>query len=132
MMNNELLLAAISDMLDQKLDQKLEQKLDQKLDQKLEPIYGQLASQLAKIDNIEATLNNKVLPKLDKTEQRLKKIECVIENDISPGLQNIESCYMSTYNRYQEGAAEHDAMKLDIQVLKTVVMEHSEKLQKIS
>ncbi len=124
MMNNEVLLAAISDMLDQKLEQKLEEKLEQKL----EPIYGQLA----KIDNIEDTLNNEVLPRLDKTEQRLKRLELVIENDISPRLQNIESCYISTYNRYQEGVAEHDAMKFDIQVLKTVVIEHSEKLQKIS
>ena len=41
-MNNEELLTAISDIIDQKLDEKLDQKLDEKLDEKLQPIYTRL------------------------------------------------------------------------------------------
>lgn len=54
------------------------------------------------------------------------------ENDILPRLQNIESCYTTTYNRYKNGISQIDAMQNDIDVMKKVVTEHSEKLQQIS
>jgi len=41
--------------------------------------------------------------KLKPVNDRLKKIELTQENDILPRLQNIESCYTSTYKRYQTG-----------------------------
>lgn len=39
--------------------------------------------------------------KLKPIEQRLKSIELTLENDIKPQLQNIESCYTSTFDRYK-------------------------------
>ncbi|MBU9725278.1 hypothetical protein, partial [Diplocloster modestus] len=54
------------------------------------------------------------------------------ENDIIPRLQNIESCYISTYNRYKSSVETYDTMEADIKMLKEVVAEHSAKLQKIS
>lgn len=41
--------------------------------------------------------------KLKPVNDRLKKIEFTQENEILPRLQNIESCYTSTYKRYQSG-----------------------------
>lgn len=70
--------------------------------------------------------------KLKPINDRLKKIELTQENDILPRLQNIESCYTSTYKRYQTGVEQIDAMQADIDVIKSVIREHSEKLQKIS
>lgn len=70
--------------------------------------------------------------KLKPINDRLKKIELTQENDILPRLQNIESCYTSTYKRYQIGIEQIDAMQADIDVIKSVIREHSEKLQKIS
>lgn len=70
--------------------------------------------------------------KLKPINDRLKKIELTQENDILPRLQNIESCYTSTYKRYQTGIEQIDAMQADIDVIKSVIREHSEKLQKIS
>ena len=63
---------------------------------------------------------------------RLKKIELTQENDIHPLLHNIESCYRSTFNRYQSGVEQIDAMQADIEVMKKVIQEHSIKLQNIS
>ncbi|MBE5864877.1 MAG: hypothetical protein E7292_01525 [Lachnospiraceae bacterium] len=65
-------------------------------------------------------------------KNRVKKIELTQENIILPRLQNIESCYTSTFDRYKKGIDEHESMKQDISVLKTVVTEHSLKLQRIS
>lgn len=54
------------------------------------------------------------------------------ENDVLPRLQNIESCYTSTYNRYKNGISQIEAMQADIDVMKSVINEHSEKLRRIS
>ena len=70
--------------------------------------------------------------KLKPVNDRLKKIELTQENDILPRLQNIEACYTSTYKRYQTGIEQIEAMQADIDVMKSVIREHSEKLQKLA
>lgn len=70
--------------------------------------------------------------KLKPVNDRLKKIELKQENDILPRLQNIEACYTSTFKRYQTGVEQIEGMQTDIDAMKKVIAEHSEKLQKIS
>ena len=69
---------------------------------------------------------------MQEVKGRVKKIELTQENVILPRLQNIETCYTSTYDRYKESVEDHEEMKQDISILKKVVAEHSEKLQRIS
>lgn len=69
---------------------------------------------------------------LQDIKSRVKKIELTQENEILPRLQNIESCYTSTYDRYKDNVEDYETMKQDIAILKKVVTEHSDKLQKIS
>ena len=85
------------------------------------------------------TDNELVLAISEMMDKKLKPIKDDIqllklqnENDILPRLQNIEACYTSTYNRYKSGVSQIDAMQADIDVMKKVIAEHSEKLQKIS
>ena len=122
MSDNELLLA-ISNMMDKKL----------------KPVNDRL-------EKIENTQKNDILPRLDKLESAqkrtelaqkkmelaLKKMALIQENDILPRLQNIEECYISTYERYQSGAMQIEAMQSDIDVIKKVVTGHSGKLQKFA
>ena len=68
--------------------------------------------------------------KLTPVNERLKRIELTQENDILPRLQNIESCYTPTYRRYASGIEEMEALKADMEIVKKVVAEHSEKLKK--
>lgn len=70
--------------------------------------------------------------KLKPINDRLKKIELTQENVIIPRLNTIENCYTDTYKRYQSGIEQIDAMQSDIDIMKKVITEHSEKLQKIS
>ena len=65
-----------------------------------------------------------------KREQ--KRTALLLENDVLPRLQNIESCYTSTYDRYKDSVEDYETIKQDIAIIKKVVTEHSEKLQKIS
>lgn len=73
---------------------------------------------------------------LDKKLQPIKDdiqfLKLQNENDILPRLQNIEARYTSTYNRYKSGISQIDAMQADIDVMKSVIREHSEKLQKLA
>ena len=78
-------------------------------------------------------LETKLDAKLKPIENQLKRIEVdLLENNVIPRLNTIESCYMDTYNRYQDYADKMEAAFADIELLKKVVTEHSEKLQKIS
>lgn len=82
---------------------------------------------------ISQLLDTKLDAKLQPIENRLKRIEVdLLENNIIPRLNTIESCYIDTYNRYKDYADKMEAAFADIELLKKVVSEHSEKLQKIS
>ena len=63
---------------------------------------------------------------------KVKKIEITQENEILPRLNTIESCYTSTYDRYKNQVETYESMKQDISIIKKVVAEHSEKLQKLA
>ena len=78
------------------------------------------------------TMSDLLDKKLKPVNDRLKKIELTQENDILPRLQNIESCYISTFKRYQTGIEEMEAMQADMEVMKSVIREHSEKLQRLA
>lgn len=64
--------------------------------------------------------------------ESVKKVELTQENVVLSRLQNTEACYISTFDRYKTSVEDHEQMKDDISLIKQVVMEHSEKLQKIS
>lgn len=70
--------------------------------------------------------------KLAPINERLKRIELTQENEILPRLQNIESCYTSTYKRYANSVTDYESMKQDIAIMKQVLTEHSEKIQKLA
>lgn len=70
--------------------------------------------------------------KLQPLKEDIQSLKLQNENDILPRLQNIEACYTSTYTRYKSGISQIEAMQADIEVMKSVIREHSEKLQKIS
>ena len=114
MTDNELLLS-ISDMMDKKLDIRL----------------SPIENQLHRVEN--DLLEDNVLPRINTMESQLHRIEVdILENNVLPRLNTIESCYMDTYNRYKDYADKMGLVFDDTEMLKKVVAEHSEKLQRIS
>jgi hypothetical protein len=69
---------------------------------------------------------------LQTVKDEVHQIKLYQENVILPRLNTIESCYTDTYNRYKDYADKMDAVFEDIELLKKVVTEHSEKLQKLA
>ncbi len=137
-MNNNELLQAISDMMDQKLEEKLEKKLEEKLEQKLAPVNERLENIETRVEAIEKLQNKEILPRLSAIEDtqnkevlpRLKKLEISNETDIVPKFNEITDCYLSTYKRYGKEAHLIKEMYDDIQIIKLTVRSHSKDLQK--
>lgn len=78
--------------------------------------------------SISQLLDTKLKPINEKTSC----IELLLENDILPRLQNIESCYTSTYRRYANGISELEALKANLDIVEKVVTKHSEELEKLA
>lgn len=78
--------------------------------------------------SISQLLDTKLKPINEKTSC----IELLLENDILPRLQNIESCYTSTYRRYANGISELEALKANMDIVEKVVTKHSEELEKLA
>lgn len=77
-------------------------------------------------------ISNLLDTKLKPINDRLAKMEILQENEILPRLQNIEACYTSTYRRYATGIEQMKSLQADMDILKKVVAEHSEKLQRLA
>ena len=128
MTDNELVLS-ISELLDKKL-KPIDSKFE-KIEAKLEQIETRLEKVETRLEEIETRLE-KVETKLEELETRVKKLELLHENDVLPRVSTIEECYISTYERYKENVEHIEAMRTDIDIIKRVLLEHSEKLKKIS
>lgn len=82
---------------------------------------------------ISNMMDKKLDAKLNPIENRIKRIEVdLLENNVIPRLNTIESCYTSTYDRYKDSVEDYENIKQDISIMKQVIREHSEKLQKLA
>ena len=91
---------------------------------------------LLAISQIVETRMKSMLKPIEKDIEYLKNdvlnIKLFQENVILPRLNTIESCYLDTYRRYQQNNDKMEAAFDDIALLKNVVEDHSEKLQKLA
>lgn len=82
---------------------------------------------------LSTLLDSKLDSRLNPMKEQLKRIEVdLLENNVIPRLNTIESCYTSTYERYKDTSYKMDALIADMDILKKVVTEHSSMLQRIS
>lgn len=77
-------------------------------------------------------ISNVVQSQIEPLKSNINETKLLLENDVLPRLQNIESCYTSTYRRYANGIEQIESLQSDVQILKKVVAEHSETLQKLA
>ena len=88
----------------------------------LEPIRDKIQEITDDLDEVKSDLK--------EVKDRVKRIELTQENIIIPRLNNIESCYISTFKRYKDNADGFEfAIKHDIPIMKQILAEHSRILQ---
>ena len=88
----------------------ISQLLDVKLDARLKPMENDIKS--------------------IKDEQT--RINLIIENEIQHDINILVENYVPAAKRYQDATAQIHAMQADIDIMKKVISDHSEKLKKIS
>lgn len=90
-----------------------------------------IVSMKSDIDNMKADI---ISMKADifTLQCDVRDLKLTQENIILPRLNTIESCYTTTYCRYKDYVDKMASAFVDIDLLKKVVSEHSERLQKIS
>ena len=82
---------------------------------------------------ISEMLDKKLDARLNPIENSINRIEVdILESQVIPRLNTIESCYTSTFDRYKDSVEDYEAIKQDISIMKKVITEHSEKLQKFA
>lgn len=78
-------------------------------------------------------ISNIVAAQVEPLKKQLTRIEVdLLENNVIPRISEIERCYTSTFERYRVNNESFEMLQNDVELLKKVVEEHSEKLQKIS
>lgn len=156
MTNNELLLS-ISDMIDSKLNAGLRlmknemqdmkgelqtelRTMEQGLRSDMQKMEQGLRSDMQKMEqelrSDMQTMEQELRSDMKKMEQELKSdihmLKLCQENLILPRLNTIESCYTDTYRRYRDDADQMEAVSADVDIMKKVIAEHSQRLQKLA
>ena len=121
MTDNELLLS-ISNMMDQKI-KPLDSKISS-LDSKVSSLEKHVSSLDSKVSSLEKHVS--------KLENEVLKINLSLENELYPGIKEIKSCYLSTFERYKNETEKIDCLQMDMDIVKGVQKDHSEKLLRIS
>ena len=103
----------------------ISQLLDVKLKAEIQPIKNE-------IQTLQSELQTEIQAVRSKMHAEVHQIKLFQENVIMPQLNLITDCYASTYHRYKDSVEGYEALLADNEVMKTVIMEHSEKLQKLA
>ena len=131
MTDSEILLA-MSTMLDPIRDTVQEIRIDLNgVKSDLNDVKSDLNGMKSDLIDVKFDLND-VKAGLKEVENRVKKIEITQEHTILPRLSNIESCYVTTYERYKNSVDDYESIKQDLPIIKQVLQQHSIKLQSIS
>ncbi len=128
MTDHELLLA-ISGIMDKKLIP-IENRFDAMQDE-IHIMQGEIRNMQGEIRDMQGKIYS-IHCEIRDIQGEIHNIRLFQENVILPRLNTIESCYMDTYERYKSYADKIESVFADTELLKKVVSEHSEKLQKIS
>lgn len=123
----------------------ISQVVDTRLDIRLKPIekdIRELKEDVAVLKQDVAVLKQDVFvlkqdvaglkEDVETLKTGLQNVKLFQENVIMPRLNTIESCYTDTYRRYQKNNDKMEAVFDDVDLLKRIAINHSEKLQKLA
>ncbi len=140
-LTNEDLLA-ISQLLDVKLKAEITPIRNemQALRSEIQAVKGELQAEIqavkgelrAEIYAVKGELQAEIQAVKGELQAEIHQIKLFQENIIMPQLNTIQACYTSTYDRYKDSVEGYEALKADNEVMKKVIMEHSDKLKRLA
>ncbi len=108
----------------------------QGIETRLQDVETRLQDVETRLQDVETNLQSvegRLTARIEALENRTRRIEVdLLENNVIPRLNTIEVCYTDTYNRYKDYVDRMEAYFADTELLKTVVSQHSERIQKLA
>ena len=95
-------------------------------------IYAVKGELQAEIQAVKGELQAEIQAVKGELQAEIHQIKLFQENIIMPQLNTIQACYTSTYDRYKDSVEGYEALKADNEVMKKVIMEHSDKLKRLA
>ncbi|MBS5118609.1 MAG: hypothetical protein KHZ10_12195 [Clostridium sp.] len=77
-------------------------------------------------------IDKKLESQLQPLKDDIRDIKLTIENNITPNIQLLAENYVPAAKRYEKESTEIDNLKIDIDLIKKVIKEHSDKLNRIA
>lgn len=102
----------------------ISQIVDTRLDIRLKPIEQDIRELKSDVAGLKEDV--------ESLKTGLHSVKLFQENIILPRLNTIESCYTDTYRRYQRNNDKMETAFDDIDLLKKIVVDHGERLQKLA
>ena len=153
-MTNDELLLAMSNVMDEKLKSELQpikcdihdMKADirnmkddmqnmkddmQNMKDDVQSLKDDMQNMKDDVQNMKDDVQN-IKDDVQNMKEDILKTNLCLENIILPRLNTIESCYTDTYHRYRDNADKMESTYSDVELLKRVVSEHSERFQKLA
>lgn len=110
----------------------ISQLLDVKLKAEIQPIKNEIQSARNELQTVKAELQGEIQSVKAELQGEIHQIKLFQETIIMPQLNTIQSCYTSTYNRYKDSVEGYERLQADNEIMKQIIMEHSEQLQKLA
>lgn len=111
----------------------LQSSLGAEIAETRDSLQNSLRAEIAETrDSLQNSLRAEIAETRDSLQSQLTQINLTLEQNVVPRLNTIESCYVSTYERYSQGINQLESIQSDILVMKDVIMKHSTQLAKIS
>lgn len=123
---NQELLLAISDMLDQKFEKELRPIKDDICELKTD--VKELQSDVTELQSDVTELQNDVT----KLQENVHGIHLYLENEVDYKISLLAENYVPAAKRFEQSASRIDAVEEDVGILKTVVAQHSKMLQRLA
>ena len=76
--------------------------------------------------------DKKMETQLQALRDDIRDIKLTLENNIPPNIQLLAENYVPAAKRYEKGSTEIENLKVDIELIKKVIKEHSDKLNRIA
>ena len=87
---------------------------------------------LALSDMIDVKLKTALQTELQPIKDDIRYIKVHLENVTDKNINLLAENYVPAAKRYEKAVPEIEAMQADIEIMKKVITEHSEKLQKLA
>ncbi|MCI9025526.1 MAG: hypothetical protein HFG92_14030 [Dorea sp.] len=81
---------------------------------------------------LDVKLDAKLKSELQPLKDDIRDIKLHLENVTDKNIQLLAESYVPAAKRYEKAVPEIQAMQADIEIMKKVISDHSEKLKKIS